>query len=83
MTIYDVIDQLMNQHKVEWNSESYLHTFTDVGIDSMLFIQLIIDLEDQLEFEFEDEDLDLMLYSTMEDLINKLKKYSQLSAWFE
>ena len=48
---------------------------TDLSIDSMLFIQLVVDIEDEFGFEFDDEDLLLELYDTMEDVINKVKKY--------
>lgn len=75
MEIRNIFYEILNQNDVEWNESYNSLTFTEAGIDSMLFIQLIIEIEDTFGFEFEDEDLDLSLYSTMNDLINKTEYY--------
>lgn len=75
MRVEETIYNLLNKNGIDWNEELYNAQLTDLGIDSMLFIQLVVDIEDEFGFEFDDEDLLLELYDTMEDVINKVKKY--------
>ena len=40
----------------------------DMGINSISFIQIVVDIEETFGFEFDDEDLDYEKFRTMDDL---------------
>lgn len=76
MEIKGIIYEILNKNNVEWKENLNAIDFSMAGIDSMLFIQLIVEIEDELGFEFKDEDLDWNLYRTMSDLIEKIHQYT-------
>lgn len=41
-----------------------------LGINSLSFIQIIVELEDKCEVEFDDDSLDFYKYHTLEDVYN-------------
>ncbi len=48
----------------------------DIGIDSLTFIKIIIEIENEFSFEFEDSAVSLYAFSTMQDLIEYVYKHS-------
>ena len=75
MRVEETIYNLLNKNGIDCNEEGCNTQLSELGIDSMLFIQLVVDIEDEFGFEFADDDLILGLYDTLEDIINKVKKY--------
>ncbi len=47
----------------------------ELGIDSLKKVELMIGLEDEFAIQFDDSDLNPANFSTIQDLINLLKKY--------
>lgn len=70
----DVIEILTNLN-VEWEDSYDFIDLATVGIDSLLFIQILVEVENRFGFEFDDNDLDLSLYKTMDDFLKRIRKY--------
>jgi len=49
---------------------SSITKFVDMNIDSITFIKLIVNIENEFEIEFEDEALLVEKYETIEDMHN-------------
>lgn len=47
----------------------------DLGIDSLKLLELIVELEESLNFTFEQEDFEMDNFLTVETLLNTLHKY--------
>ena len=46
---------------------------TNLGIDSMIFIKIVVDIENEFEFEFDVEQLNADAFHTVNDLIDYVK----------
>lgn len=53
--------------------------FTEIGVDSISFIKIIVDLEQKFGFEFDDEMLSFSAFPTIEAMINYVINKAQRS----
>lgn len=44
-----------------------------IGLNSIAFIQIIVELEEKLEFEFDDDSLDFYKFHTIQDIFMYIK----------
>lgn len=44
-----------------------------IGLNSIAFIQIIVELEETLEFEFDDDSLDFYKFHTIQDIFTYIK----------
>jgi len=49
---------------------------SNIGIDSLRSVELIVALEDSLNITFDDSDLDPERLNTVKDILNLIEKYS-------
>ncbi|MFR1757636.1 MAG: phosphopantetheine-binding protein [Eisenbergiella sp.] len=42
----------------------------DLGINSLIFIRIIVEIEEKFDFEFDDEDLDFEKFTYLSDVCN-------------
>lgn len=75
MVIKNNIIEILKKNGIEWEDSFDSLDLSTVGIDSLLFIQLIVEIEEKFGFEFNDEDLDASLYKSMDDFLQKVRKY--------
>ena len=47
--------------------------FTELSIDSLSFIELIVRIEDEFNITFSDDELDINLYPSVKEFINLVK----------
>lgn len=47
----------------------------DLGIDSLMLLELIVEVEDALKFTFDESDLEMENFITIESLLNVINKY--------
>jgi len=47
----------------------------EAGMNSMSFVRLVVELEDELNMEIHDEDIDLENFVTVEKICSVVKKY--------
>lgn len=45
-----------------------------IGLNSIAFIQIIVELEEELEFEFDDDRLDFYKFHTIQDIFIYIKE---------
>jgi len=48
----------------------------ELGIDSMTFIRLVVEIEEQLDIEIQDEDIVLDNFSAVPKIVEMLRKYA-------
>jgi len=48
---------------------------SDIGIDSLKMVQLIVDVEDHFDIQIKDSDLDLTKLVTVKSIIELVEKY--------
>lgn len=75
MVIRDSVIEILRQNSVEWEDSYDFLDLTTVGVDSLLFVQLIVKVEEKFGFEFNDDDLDASLYKSMNDFLQKIYQY--------
>ncbi len=49
--------------------------FEEIGLDSIEFVQLIINIEDKFNIEFDDEELKLDIYNNLDDLVKIIERH--------
>lgn len=70
----DTIIKLI-KNKVLIDEKVNLNTkFTDLSLDSLSFIELLLEIEEMYKIEFNDSSLYIDNYKTVNDLINKIKE---------
>lgn len=52
-------------------------SFAEIGVDSLSFIKIIVDLEQEFGFEFEDEMLSFLAFPTVKAMINYVTDKTQ------
>lgn len=70
--IVPVLKSCGHRYEGEITSGTYL---TDLGIDSVGILELVVSLEEQFNISFEDEDLVSANFQTIGSLLNLLEKY--------
>ncbi|MBU8772046.1 acyl carrier protein [Cytobacillus oceanisediminis] len=70
MTVIECLQNLIGNKELSHDSE-----LLGLGIDSITFIRLVIDLEERFEFEVDDEDIILENFSTLEKVLELVNKY--------
>lgn len=69
----DTIIKLI-KNKVLFDENVNLNTkLTDLSLDSLSFIELLLEIEEMYKIEFNDSSLYIDNYKTVNDLINKIK----------
>ncbi|SDN48756.1 acyl carrier protein [Fictibacillus solisalsi] len=58
-------------HNVEFDHESNL---LDLGIDSMTFIRLVVEIEDEFDIEIEDEEIVLQNFESVESIVKLVER---------
>lgn len=70
----DTIIKLI-KNKVLFDENVNLNTnLTDLSLDSLSFIELLLEIEEMYKIEFNDSSLYIDNYKTVNDLINKIKE---------
>ena len=70
----DTIIKLI-KNKVLLDEKVNLNTkLTDLSLDSLSFIELLLEIEEMYKIEFNDSSLYIDNYKTVNDLINKIKE---------
>ena len=60
--IVHAIQSILNESEIDTNLD-----FRSIGINSLSFIQLVVNLEDQFDVEFDDENLDIEHYKNVKE----------------
>lgn len=77
----DTIIKLI-KNKVLLDENVNLNTkLTDLSLDSLSFIELLLEIEEMYKIEFADSSLYIDNYKTVNDLINKIKELKNESIW--
>lgn len=63
---YEILEE------VDQNQVAFDKLIEDIGINSLIFIQLIVAYEKEFNVEFDGEDLDFNNYSTLLDMLKKV-----------
>jgi acyl carrier protein len=74
--IYDIIRNILSEQS--FNDVNLETKFTEIGLDSITYVKLIIALEQEFQVEFSDEILLLSGFSTVKSLIEYLIKNNEL-----
>ncbi len=70
------------KNKVLFDENVNLNTkLTDLSLDSLSFIELLLEIEEMYKIEFNDSSLYIDNYKTVNDLINKIKELKNESIW--
>lgn len=67
MTIIKILTSLTENEKVKDNLNDNLN-FTDLGINSLIFLKLVVKLENEYNIIFSNEKLDYKNFSDIDDL---------------
>lgn len=67
MTIIKILTSLTENEKVKDNLNDNLN-FTDLGINSLIFLKLVVKLENEYNIIFANEKLDYKNFSNIDDL---------------
>ena len=49
--------------------------FVEIDLDSIEFVQLLVNIENKFKIEFKEEELNLELYKNVNDLVKIVKKH--------
>lgn len=75
MEITNIILEILSQYDEKYAKQNSDIILEEIEMDSMLLVQLIVEIEDKLGFEFDDNDLDLTLYKSIGNLVEKIQTY--------
>jgi acyl carrier protein len=67
--IIKIIDEVLNKENSQFAAYSLESNLTEIGINSILFIQVIVGLEDEFGIEIDDEMLDVLSFEKIDDLL--------------
>lgn len=67
-----VIVSIYEIKKIEVNKDS---KFDEIGLDSIEFVQLIVNIEDKFNIEFNEEELNLDMYKNINDLVKVIERH--------
>lgn len=71
--IVEIVSELL---QIEDIDEIYsTKDLREIGMDSILFIQLVIEIENKLNIELDDEDLLIDNFLTIDSIMNMVDKY--------
>lgn len=74
-TVYAILSKILEQDKRFIEDFSVYESLTNIGLDSMHFIKLIVELENFFNIEFRDSDLTINKFSTISNILQTLEKY--------
>lgn len=69
----EIVRALVSDDSIEVNENTNL--LKNLGFDSILFVQLLIKVEDTFDIEIEDEDLDISVISQVGEFEKVIAKY--------
>mgnify|MGYP001151800033 CR=1 FL=1 len=67
-----VIVSIYEIKKIEVNKDS---KFDEIGLDSIEFVQLIVNIEDKFNIEFNEEELNVDMYKNVNDLVKVIEEH--------
>lgn len=67
-----VISCIYEIKKIKVNKNS---KFVEIDLDSIEFVQLLVNIENKFKIEFKEEELNLELYKNVNDLVKIVKKH--------
>jgi len=70
-----VIDIISELSVVSDNEIDTKDKFSDIGVDSIKFVELILNLEDKLNIKFDDGELDPSKLITVKNILELTEKY--------
>ncbi len=73
-TIISCITEITSLETSDINTED---TLLSLGIDSLMTVELVISIEDNLQITFEDSDLDSENFKTVQSVIDIVRKYTE------
>lgn len=68
--VLESLNSLIGEKEIDHDSQ-----LLDLGVDSITFIRLVVDLEDKFDFEVDDEDITLDNFATLSKILELLLKY--------
>ena len=68
-----VISCIYEIKKIKVNKNS---KFVEIDLDSIEFVQLLVNIENKFKIEFKEEELNLELYKNVNDLVKIVKKHT-------
>lgn len=67
-----IINSIYEIKKIRVNKES---KFEEIGLDSIEFVQLIVNIEDKFNIEFDEEELNVDKYKNLDDLVKIIERH--------
>ncbi len=74
-TVLGILAKILQKDLSEINALGSNTSLTDIGLDSLYTIKLVIALEEEFGITFRDEDLSFSNYDTLEKLFAMLDRY--------
>ena len=72
--IKDILKKiLIEKIEIEVSDSDFEKKFIDIGLNSLLFIKLLVNIETQLEIEFEEEFIDINYLFSLDQLVEHIK----------
>lgn len=72
--IFDFLQKVLMKYGEDLVEISVEDTLEDLGINSLAFIRIIIEIEEKYGFEFDDEDLNYQKFKYVKDVIEYIEK---------
>lgn len=76
-SIFQILSTITEKSKEELTNFPEDQPLSDLGLDSIKFIQFIVAVEEECHIEIHDSDLLFTNFDTMEKLFSTLKKYME------
>lgn len=67
--VYTIVRDILDS-SIEINGDT---KFSELGINSLNYIKIVVSLEDEFEIEFADQDLDYSKYTCVADIVAYIK----------
>ena len=69
--------ELFNAYSPELKQDFVETKLEFIGINSIDFVKIVVDLEEYFEFEFDDEDLDYKKFEYITDICNYIRNITE------
>lgn len=71
--IRELICEAMDDVELDMDSIGVEDELINYGVSSIVFIKMVIQIEEEFEIEFDDDDLDNVKFSTIKDYVDFVK----------
>ncbi|MDQ0192373.1 acyl carrier protein [Paenibacillus wynnii] len=68
--VFSIVRETLKESRVTLSDIQVTDKLSEIGIDSLSFIKIMVLIEIEFAIEFNDEDLDIIIFETVEDLCN-------------